>query len=104
LFNGFWFHSSSSIAYYPFCYQIKYLIIRLFCKEYAFYNEHRHSWIQFVTPSQRHNGLDVEILSKLEVLYQKKRNEHPERWTKEEWNWQPNGELELNPEQHKETA
>jgi hypothetical protein len=38
------------------------------------------------------------------VLYQKKRNEHGERWTKEEWNGQAIGELELNPERHKEAT
>jgi putative transposase len=68
------------------------------------HNEYRHSRIQFVTPSQRHDGLDVEILSKRKVLYQKKRNEHGERWTKEEWNGQAIGGLELNPERHKEAT
>jgi hypothetical protein len=38
------------------------------------------------------------------VLYQKKRNEHGERWKKEEWNGQAIGELELNPERHKEAT
>jgi len=57
-----------------------------------------------VTPCQRHDGLDVEILAKRKVLYQTKRNEHPERWSKEERNWQPVGAVELNPEQHKEAA
>jgi len=57
-----------------------------------------------VTPSQRHDGLDVEILAKRKWLYQKKRSEHHERWSKEEINWQPIGAVELNPEQHKETA
>jgi putative transposase len=37
-------------------------------------------------------------------LYQTKRNEHPERWSKEELNWQPIGAAALNPEQHKEAA
>jgi putative transposase len=69
---------------------------------YWYNNGHRHSRIKFVTPSQRHYGLDVEILAKRKVLYQQKRNEHPERWSKEERNWQPIGAVELNPEQHKE--
>ena len=58
----------------------------------------------YVTPCQRHDGLDVEILAKRKVLYQRKRNEHPQRWSKEERNWQPIGAVELNPEQHKEAA
>jgi hypothetical protein len=71
---------------------------------YWYNNEHRHSRIKFVTPCQRHDGLDVEIPAKRKVLYQTKRNKHPERWSKEERNWQPIGAVELNPEQHKEAA
>ena len=79
---------------------------RKWVKEFVYWynNEHCHSRIKFVTPSQRHAGLDVEILAKRKVLYQQKRNEHPERWSKEERNWQPIGAVELNPEQHKEAA
>jgi len=36
-------------------------------------NEHRHSRIKFVTPNQRRTGLDVEILAKRKVLYQRKK-------------------------------
>jgi hypothetical protein len=32
--------------------------------------EHRHSRIKFVTPNQRHDGLDVGILAKRKVWYQ----------------------------------
>ena len=67
-------------------------------------NEHRHSRIKFVTPNERHQGLDVEILAKRKALYQRKRNEHPERWSGSERNWQPEGPVELNPEQYKEAA
>jgi len=79
---------------------------RKWVKEFVYWynNEHRHSRIKFVTPCQRHDGLDVEILAKRKELYQKKRNEHPQRWSKEERNWQPIGAVELNPEQHKEAA
>jgi hypothetical protein len=79
---------------------------RKWVKEFVYWynNEHRHSRIKFVTPNQRHDGLDVGILAKRKVLYQTKRNEHPERWSKEERNWQPIGAVELNPEQHKEAA
>ena len=79
---------------------------RKWVKEFVYWynNEHRHSRIKFVTPSQRHDGLDVGILAKRKELYQTKRNEHPERWSKEERNWQPIGVVELNPEQHKEAA
>ncbi|PIP81320.1 MAG: hypothetical protein COW84_00565 [Gammaproteobacteria bacterium CG22_combo_CG10-13_8_21_14_all_40_8] len=32
--------------------------------------EHCHSGIKFVTPTQRHNGEDVEILAKRKQVYQ----------------------------------
>jgi len=79
---------------------------RHWLKEFVYWynNEHRHSRIKFVTPNQRHDGLDTAILAKRKELYQQKRNEHPERWSKSEINWQPIGAVELNPEQDKEAA
>ncbi len=79
---------------------------REWVKEFvSWYNtEHRHSRIKFVTPNQRHEGLDVVILEKRKELYQQKRNEHPERWSGAERNWEPEGAVELNPEQHKQAA
>ena len=45
------------------------------------YNEeHYHSGIKFVTPSQRHLGLDIEILEKRKRVYLKAKEDHPERW------------------------
>ena len=67
-------------------------------------NEHRHSRIKFVTPNQRHAGHDVEVLAKRKALYQRKRNQRPERWSGAERNWEPEGAVELNPEQHKQAA
>jgi len=71
---------------------------------YWYNNEHRHSRIKFVTPNQRHQGLDIGILESRKVLYQEKRNEHPARWSGEVRNWKPEGPVELNPEQNKEAA
>jgi len=43
-------------------------------------DDHRHSSIKFVTPNQRHTGLDKELLRKRkEVIEQAKKN-YPERW------------------------
>jgi len=71
---------------------------------YWYNHEHRHSRIKFVTPNQRHLGLDAEILANRNKLYQQKRNEHPERWFGKTRNWLPTGAVELNPEQNKATA
>ena len=43
-------------------------------------NEHRHSAIKFVTPDQRHNGLDGAILSNRKKVIEQARKNHPERW------------------------
>lgn len=71
---------------------------------YWYNNEHRHSRIKFVTPSQRHQGIDIELLEKRKALYQQKRNEHPERWSGDARNWNHEAAVELNPEQNKEAA
>ena len=60
--------------------------------------EHKHSQLNYVTPSQRHNGKDREILEhRAEVLVAAKR-QHPERWSREIRNCEPVGEVHLNPE------
>jgi transposase InsO family protein len=33
-------------------------------------NEHRHSAIRFVTPTQRHEGLDETLLDNRKVVYE----------------------------------
>ncbi len=60
--------------------------------------EHRHSAIRYVTPDQRHNGRDEEILAKRHELYGKARNLNPERWTRGSRNWAPVREVILNPQ------
>ncbi|CAE6840668.1 IS3 family transposase ISPpr7 [Paraburkholderia aspalathi] len=63
------------------------------------YNEeHRHSAIGFVTPAQRHAGLDTVLLSKRVELYEAARQRHPERWSGATRNWQPVMIVHLNPE------
>jgi hypothetical protein len=71
---------------------------------YWYNNEHRHSRIKFVTPNQRHEGLDIEILEKRKELYQQKKNKHPERWPGNARNWEHEEAVELNPEQKKVAA
>lgn len=66
-------------------------------------NEHRHSGINYVTPSQRHEGKDQEILAKRKELYEQAKKKHPERWTKETKDWAYQAEEWLNPRQEKET-
>jgi len=59
--------------------------------------EHAHSKIQFVTPAQRHNGDEYEILSQRERVYALAKSKHPERWSGPTRNWTPIGPVTLNP-------
>jgi putative transposase len=72
-------------------------------KEFVrWYNsEHCHSGIKFVTPTQRHNGEDVEILAKRKQVYQQAKSQNPNRWSGEIRNWDQIKEVHLNPEKCK---
>ena len=50
--------------------------------------EHRHSGIGFVTPQQRHYGLDSAILLKRKDVYEAARQLHPERWSRHTQQWE----------------
>jgi putative transposase len=58
---------------------------------------HRHSGIRFVTPQQRHDGLDQAVLAQRQAVYEQARARHPERWSGSLRNWQPITEVWLNP-------
>jgi transposase InsO family protein len=60
--------------------------------------EHRHSAIRFVTPDQRHDGQEDEILERRHRIYQAAREKHPERWSKKTRNWTSIATVRLNPD------
>ena len=63
------------------------------------YNEeHRHSGIKFVTPAQRHAGLDTALLNKRDAVYAAAKAKHPERWSGATRDWQPILVAHLNPD------
>lgn len=65
----------------------------------GWYNdEHLHSAIGFVTPTQRHAGDDVSILERRTALYEKARRRHPGRWSGEVRDWKRVAVVKLNPE------
>ncbi len=65
----------------------------------GWYNhQHLHSAISFVTPDQRHQGLDRQILVKRKQVYEQAKSNHPERWSGATRNWEPVEEVYLNPE------
>lgn len=76
---------------------------RLWVRDFVeWYNEqHRHSRIRFVTPGQRHRGEDKVILKKRQAVYEKAKQQWPERWSGSTRNWEPVGSVNLNPEREK---
>jgi len=64
------------------------------------YNEeHRHSGIRYVTPNERHEGRDRDILGRRHQLYELARRSNPGRWISSTRNWNPIGLVVLNPPQ-----
>jgi len=62
-------------------------------------NEHRHSAVGFVTPAQRHEGLDAALLQKRVAVYEAAKQARPERWSGDTRNWQHVSVVHLNPDQ-----
>jgi len=58
--------------------------------------EHLHSGIKYVTPNERHLGLDVTILKKRHSTYQKAKKKNPLRWVGRTRNWEYQETVELN--------
>ena len=69
----------------------------------SWYNtEHLHSGIRYVSPLDRHEGRDGEILKRRQKVYESARARHPQRWgARPARNWQPIREVKLNPDNEK---
>ena len=65
-------------------------------------NEHRHSGIKHVTPAQRHDGTDKELLEKRKAVYEAAKLKNPNRWSGSIRNWQWIEHVWLNPENQTE--
>lgn len=63
---------------------------------YWYNNIHLHSGIKFVTPNQRHQGLDYEILFNRTSVYERARSLNPNRWSKNIRNWSVIANVYLN--------
>lgn len=61
--------------------------------------EHRHSAIQFVTPDERHAGVDADLLNQRIAVYESAKRRHPERWSGRTRNWTFVQTVHLNPNQ-----
>lgn len=65
---------------------------------------HRHSAIRYVTPDERHFGLEHDILARRRALYQRARSSNPQRWTTGIRDWSPAGLVVLNPQRVPDSA
>ena len=65
---------------------------------------HLHSGINFITPYQRHIGLDKAIIEKRIRVYQEAKNKNPKRWSGDIKNWALPSSVALNPINEKEVA
>ena len=67
-------------------------------------HEHRHSSLRYVTPHERHEGMDGEILARRHAIYTAAKQANPRRWSGKTRNWQPVGAVWLNPEKAQKAA
>lgn len=68
----------------------------------TWYNtEHRHSALKFVTPQQRHEGKDGEILAHRKYIYEEASKRNKGRWSGKTRNWEQVGAVHLNPPKQK---
>ena len=60
-------------------------------------SKHLHSGIKYVTPSERHQGLDIKILKKRNAVYEKAKSRNPGRWNNRNVrNWDRIEKVNLN--------
>ena len=67
-------------------------------------DEHRHSGLKYVSPSQRHRGEADELLAKRRELYDAARALNPARWSGQIRNWHLADSVYLNPERTETTT
>ena len=73
--------------------------VALFVRWYN--TEHLHSGINFVTPTDRHEGREDAIFAQRRGVYEAARRRYPERWSGSTRKWESVKEVRLNPEKEK---
>ncbi|MDD4335747.1 MAG: hypothetical protein PHY77_09105 [Desulfotomaculaceae bacterium] len=63
---------------------------------------YRVYFINYLTPYQRHYGLDKDIIENRKKVYEKARAKHPERWSRNIRDWSLPECVALNPLTEKE--
>jgi len=63
------------------------------------YNQkHKHSGLKFVSPNERHEGHDEEIMQRRKAVYEAAKAKNPNRWSGPTRNWELPEFVCLNPE------
>ena len=65
--------------------------------------EQIHSAIGFVTPAQRHAGLDRALLEERALVYERARQENPQHWSGQARQWAHVDTVHLNPDTEQQT-
>ena len=65
--------------------------------EHAYNERHLHSGIRFVTPVDRHRGMDHDRLAHRTLVYERAKRRNPRRWSGNIRNWEVTGSVLLNP-------
>jgi len=65
--------------------------------EHAYNERHLHSGIRFVTPADRHRGIDHERLAHRKMVYERAKRLNPRRWSGSTRTWDVTGPVALNP-------
>lgn len=60
--------------------------------------QHKHSQLNFISPAERHKGLDGEILERRRLILEAARTTNPHRWSGSVRNCKPIGSVMLNPD------
>lgn len=60
--------------------------------------QHHHSGLKFLTPHQRHTGMDKSVFAKRIVVYETAKAQNPNRWKGKTRDWSLPLEVWLNPE------
>jgi len=61
-------------------------------------HDHLHSGIRYVSPADRHDGIDGDILRQRHAVYLDARARNPRRWARHTRNWSRIDVVTLNPE------
>ena len=60
--------------------------------------QQHHSGLKFLTPHQRHNGMDKAVFAKRTAVYETAKAQHPSRWKGKTRDWSLPSKVWLNPE------